>query len=95
MYLYKMQNFHGLRCSDKFKRVQFARHYQNSPSGYSQCLSKVAFSDKCIFRINGSVNKQNVRIWGTERSTEGKQLFLNGPSVRACCAIAKEKVIGP
>ena len=46
------------------------------------------------FRLNGSVNKQNVRIRGTDRPTEGNQSFLNSPSIMGWCAIAKEKVIG-
>ena len=95
MYPYRLQNFHGLQNSDKIKRLQFARHCQNQPEGYSEYLSKIVFSDECIFRLNGSVNKQNVRIWGTERPTDGNQSFMNSPSVMVWCAIGKEKVIGP
>ena len=38
---------------------------------------------------------QNVRIWGTERPNEGNQSFIHSPSVMVCCAIGKEKVLGP
>ena len=75
LYPYKVQNFHGLRSSSKVKRLLFARHCQNHPRGYSKYLSKIVFSDEWIFRINGSENKQNVRIWGTERPNEGSQSF--------------------
>ena len=90
-----MQNFHALRSSDKVKRLRFARHCQNHPSGYSECLSKIVFSHKWIFRLCSSVNKKNLQTWGTKRPTKGNQLFLNSPSVMVWCAIAKEKVIGP
>ena len=61
-------------------------------SGY---LSKVVFSDECIFRLNGSVSTQNVRIWGTERPVEGRQTFLHSPTIMVWCEISKEKFIGP
>ena len=92
---YRQQNFHGLQNSDKIKQIRFARHCQNQPEGYSEYLSKTVFSDECISRLNGSVNKQNVRIWGTESPTEGYQSFIHIQSVMESCAIGKEKVNGP
>ena len=62
IYPYRLQNFHGPQNSDKIKRLQFARHCQNQPEGYSEYLSKIVSSGECIFSLNGSVNKQNVRI---------------------------------
>ena len=94
LYPCKVLNFHGIRSSYEVKRLQFARHYQNNPSGYLEYLSKVVFSDECIFRLNGSVSKQNVRIWSTERPTEGNQSFLNSPNVIVRCFVAKGKFIG-
>ena len=58
-------------------------------------LSKIVFSDECIFRLNGSINTQKVRIWGTERPVEGRQTFSHSPSIMVWCGIAKEKIIGP
>ena len=53
------------------KRVLFARHCQNQHEGMSEYLSKIVFSDECIFRLYGSVNIENIRIWGIERPVEG------------------------
>ena len=39
------------------------------------------FYDEQIFRLNGSVNTQNVRIWGTERPVEERQTFSHSPSI--------------
>ena len=36
-----------------------------------------------------------MRIWGTERPTEGSQSLLNSPNVIVWCDIANESVIGP
>ena len=58
-----MQNLRGITSKDKRKRVIFAHHCQNQPEGMSEYLSKIGFSDECIFRLNGSISTQNVRIW--------------------------------
>ena len=78
---YKMQNLHGITNTDKKKRVVFARHCQNQHEGMSEYLSKIVSSDECIFRLHGSVNTQNVRIWGTQRSAQGRQTFSHSPSI--------------
>ena len=95
LYPYKMQNLHGITNSDKMRRISWARHCQNQPEGMSEYLSKIVFSDECIFRLNGSVNTQNVRIWGTERPIQGRQAFDHSPSIMVWCAISKDKVVGP
>ena len=61
------------------------------------CLSTYHryFFDECVFRLNGSVSTQNVRIWGTERPAEGRQTFSYSPSTMLWCGISKEKDIGP
>ncbi len=63
LYPYKLQNFDGLLDGDIIKRLQFALHFQNNSEGYSEYFTKIVFPEKCIFRINGSVNRQNVSIW--------------------------------
>ena len=92
IYPYGLQNFYGIQDSAKIKRLQFGRRFQNQRVRYLEYLSKIVFSDEYNFRINGSVNKQNVRIWGTERPTECNQSFMHSPSVIIWCAIGKEKV---
>lgn len=53
------------------------------------------FSDECIFRVNGCVNKQNVRICPKERPSQISEAPRNSPGVMVWCAISKEKIIGP
>ena len=62
MYPHRPQNSHGLQNSDKIKRIKSSRHCQHQPEGYSEYISKIVFSDECIFRLNGLANKKNGRI---------------------------------
>ena len=78
MYQYRLQNFCGLQNSDKIKRLQFARLGQNQPERFSDYLSNIVFSNECIFRPNGSVNKKNIKIWGTKCPTEGNRSINMG-----------------
>ena len=80
---------------DREKRLRFAAHCQNNTVGYSEYLLRIVFSDKCIFRLNGHVNKQSVRIWVKERPSEGNQVFMQSLKVMVWCAVTREKVIGP
>ena len=77
------------------KRLEFAEYVRGQPEGAKEYLAKVVFSDECIFRINGYVNKQNVRVWGKQRPIEGNQLTLNSSGVMVWCTISKYGVIGP
>ena len=95
LFPYKLQNLQHLHESDKTKRLEFVQHCQRRPEGYSEYLSKIVFSDECLFRISGSVNKQNVRIWGTERPTENNPVIMHSPSLMVWCAMSKERIIGP
>ena len=95
LYPYRLQNIHLMRQTDRESRLQFAEYCQNHRDGYSEFLSKIVFTDECIFRLNGHVNTQNARIWGTERPTEGNQVPVHSQSVMFWCGISKEKIIGP
>ena len=37
---------------------------------------KIIFSDEALFDLGGYVNKQNCRIWGTERHTQNESLCV-------------------
>ena len=94
-YPYRLQNFHGLQNSDKPKRLKFARYRQNPTRRYSEYLTKNVFADECIFYLNGSVNKKNVSICGTERPAAGNLQLMNCTSGLVRCTIGNEKMMGP
>ncbi len=88
MYPYKLQNFYGLRGIGKEKRLKFAEHCQNHRTGYSEYLFEDCFPDECIFRLDGSVNKQkceNLRVLSVQLKTiihlrRGQVLWLSALS---------------
>lgn len=95
LYPYKLQTLQNLQVGDAQKRLDFAEHVRSQPEGAEGYLAKIVFSDECIFRLNGFVNKQNVRIWGDERPNDVNEHTLHSPSVMVWCAISKDRVIGP
>lgn len=95
LYPYKIQTLQALLSADLQKRLRFAQHCLQYRSGPGEYLSRIVFSDECIFRVNGYVIKQNVRIWGKKRPEQVNEATLNSPSVMVWCAISKHRVIGP
>ena len=91
---YKMQNLNGITNSDKMRRINWARHFQNKPYGTLEYLPKIVLDDECVFCSNGSVNTQNVRIWGTERPIQERQALNHSSSLTVWCRISKDKVVG-
>lgn len=62
LFLFKLQNIQASIEGDREKRLEFAEHCLSYPEGYSEHLSKIVFSDECMFWMIGVVNKQNVKI---------------------------------
>ena len=88
-----MEKLHGIKNSDKMRRINRARHCQNQPKGISEYFSKIFSSDECIFCLNGSVKTQNVRICSTERPIQGTKAFTTSALVMVRCADSKDKVV--
>ena len=89
LFPYKLQNYHDFPESDQKKRVEFAKHCQAHPVGCDEFLSLIVFSDECIFRLNGVVRNQNLRIWSTERPKENNRVVMNSSSLIVRRAIFK------
>lgn len=62
--------------------------------GYSEYLSKLDYSNECMFFINGVVKKQNVMIWCVEREDERNQVVMKILDVMTRWAVSKYRVIG-
>ena len=52
-------------------------------------------SDEAHFHLNGSVVKQNCRIWGTEPPSEVAFREAHSPHVTVWCGVASWGIIGP
>jgi hypothetical protein len=63
---YKIRLVQTLTPADRVKRRKFCEEMQlkTEEGGF---VERVIFSDEVTFHISGKVNRQNVRIWGTEQ----------------------------
>ncbi len=75
--------------------MDFAEHCRTQSERCEDYVSKIVFSEECTFRFNGTVNRQNVRIWGTECSHVVNHVPRHGEKVTVWCAVSKDRVTGP
>ena len=59
---YKLQLLHEIKPQDKPRRFNFAVEMLHEIDIDPTFLKNVVFSDECIFRVSGHVNRHNVRI---------------------------------
>ena len=71
------------------KSIRLPYYCQKHHDGCSNFLSKIVFTDECMFHLNGHVYAKNVRIWGTERPFEGTQVPTLSSEAIPCCVITK------
>ena len=60
-----------------------------------QWIEDVWFTDEAHFYLNGLVNKQNYRFWGSEKPEYTAERPLHSPKCTAWCAINVRGIIGP
>ena len=72
--------------------AQFFRRELRNDAGD---LESIVFSDECKFSLSGSVNKQNCRIWGSERPKEVYETIQNSPQVMVWSTLSKKGIVGP
>jgi transposase len=92
---YKLQILQHLREDDKIKRLDFCSEMLQRNEEDDNFCERIIFSDESTFHLSGKVNKQNVRIWGTEHPRETVEHVRDSPKVNVFCAISHSKVYGP
>jgi hypothetical protein len=75
LHAYKVQIILKLKPDDRPKRERFANDILNLIDEYNDFLQRVCFSDEVTFHISGTVNKHNLRIWGSEKPTCSKGAY--------------------
>lgn len=58
-------------------------------------ISEFGIWDGCMFCITSVVSKQNIRIWGAERTDEHESLVMNSAGAINRCVISSERGLGP
>ena len=89
---YKIPMYHQIKPGDYQKRVEFAEWFLRIPQAKSEYL---IVSDEAYFYLTESLNKQNNRIWETERPTDGIEKPLHSEKLLVFFAISATKIYGP
>jgi hypothetical protein len=86
-----MTVLHKLTDVHRQKRLQYALWTQDK----DEVLFNTWFSDEAYFHLNGTVNKQNVRFWATEKPNIIHEKGMRGEKVRVWVALSSHGLIGP
>lgn len=92
---YKVQLVQELKPTDHQARRDFADRMLEVSAENPEFFDKILFSDEAHFQLNGYVNSQNCRIWGSENPHAIVQRSLKPPRVTVWCGFSAKGVIGP
>jgi len=92
---YCIQMVQQLSDEDHRRRLDFCLHLKDFMSSDDHFVEKVQFSDEATFHVSGSVNRRNVRIWGSENPHAYVEHQRVSPKVNVFCAISSQKVYDP
>lgn len=81
--------------TDHLQRRRFVKWALEQEASDSDFQSKIFFSDEANFYLDGFVNKQNCRIWGSERPRPNEEQPTSRARVTVWCAIWAKGIIGP
>lgn len=95
LYPYRIQLHHALQPTDHALRVSFCEWIREKVSVDEDFLSNVYFSDEAHFWLNGYVNSQNYRIWGTENPHQSVPKTLHSERLTIWVAVSEKRLVGP
>jgi len=94
-YPYKIQLVQELKPTDYRNRLAYAVQIQELARQEADCIHNLVMGDEAHFHLNGFVNKQNMRFWGTENPRIVHQRSLHPVKVTVWCGVTAGKVLGP
>lgn len=95
LHAYKIQLVHEIKPNDRPLRLEFAVATLNKIDDNPGYLNTVIFTDESTFHVNGTVNRHNCRIWGSEKPCEIVQYQRDSPKVNVWCGLMHDRVVGP
>lgn len=95
LFPYKLQTVQPLPNDAPARRSDFANLILEAVDENRLNLSNVWFTDEAHFWLGGYVNRQNYRIWGTERPTVAVVKPLHPEKLTVWCAVSSDCVLGP
>lgn len=91
---YKIQTFQALGDRDVKRRFDFAADTCQLIDDKKLDPHKILFTDEAHFHLDGYVNKQNYRIWGTEKPSI-RTKPLHPKRVTAWAGMSSKGIVGP
>lgn len=95
MFPYKIQFHQPISPKAIESRVEFANHIVALVDGGNIDVNRVWFTDEAHFDLQGYVNKQNFRHWGSENPHITEVRPLHPQRVTAWCGISGDVIAGP
>ena len=95
MKAYKIQILQHITDDDNVRRLQFCSKIRKMSLQRRLDLNTMNFSDDSHIYLNGVMNKQNFRIWSTQKPIEVFVKQLHAPTVTVWCGLNSHRVHGP
>lgn len=95
MFPYKIQCRQAIPVRAEQQREVFAKKMLEMIDGASLDVGQIWFSDEAHFYLDGVVNRQNWRFWGTENPHLSQAQPLHSPKLTVWAAISRQGIIGP
>lgn len=92
LHAYKVQLTQQLLPTDHAQRREFTGWILQQQGDF---VPNIIFSDEAHFHLNGFVNRQNCRIWGSENPRIIQEKEMHPKRVTVWCALWSEGIIGP
>nr|CAH7718998.1 unnamed protein product [Callosobruchus chinensis] len=92
---YKVQLVQQLQPQDDAQRLNFASRFKQLARDKRDFVDRLIMSAEAHFHLNGFVNSQNCRIWGTQNPRAIHQYPLFPVKCTVWCAVTSQRIIGP
>lgn len=92
---YKIQVAQQLTPASVEKRLHFAQDVCEMIDNGEMDASKIIFSDEAHFWLDGYVNRQNYRIWGSEKPELVRTKPLHPQKLTVWCGMTANRIFGP
>ncbi|GBM08148.1 hypothetical protein AVEN_214478-1 [Araneus ventricosus] len=95
MFPYKIQRRQAIPRKAVRQRFDFANEILTMIDNEGFDVGCIWFTDEAHFHLNGFVNKQNWRFWGSENPHLCEEKPLHSPKVTSWVAVCSRGIIGP
>jgi len=95
LFPYKIQVAQQLTDAADEKRFKFAGELCRMIDGQVMDINRIIFTDEAYFWLDGYVNRQNYRIWGTQKPELLRTKPLHPKKLTVRCGLCSEGTVGP